>query len=149
MPSPDSPPPSSARESDLSDSPYLSIERLMSQLIDRASDIITSQERVRTLLSANRAIVGELSLPVVLRLVVEAARSVAGAKYAALALIGAEGSVEQFVHVGIDAATVAAIGELPKNLGLLGALITADAPIRVRQTSDDPRSFGFPEAVRS
>ena len=60
----------------------------MGQLIDRASEIITSQERVRTLLSANRSIVGELSLPVVLRRVVEAARAVAGARYAALAVIG-------------------------------------------------------------
>ena len=117
----------------------------MGQLIDRASEIITSQERVRTLLSANRSIVGELSLPVVLRRVVEAARAVAGARYAALAVIGPDGVLEQFVHAGMDAATVAAIGQLPKNRGVLGALIKDQAPIRLRTISDDPRSSGFPE----
>ena len=141
----DLPAPSSERGSDLSDSPYLSIERLMGQLIDRASEIITSQERVRTLLSANRSIVGELSLPVVLRRVVEAARAVAGARYAALAVIGQDGVLEQFVHAGMDAATVAAIGQLPKNLGVLGALVKDQTPIRLRTISDDPRSSGFPE----
>ena len=141
----DHPLPSSETASDLSDSPYLSIERLMGQLIDRASEIITSQERVRTLLSANRSIVGELSLPVVLRRVVEAARAVAGAKYAALAVIGQDGSLEQFVHAGMDAATVAAIGQLPKNRGVLGALIKNQTPIRLRIIADDPRSSGFPK----
>ncbi len=145
METPDLPAPSSERASDLSDSPYLSIERLMGQLIDRASEIITSQERVRTLLSANRSIVGELSLPVVLRRVVEAARAVAGARYAALAVIGPDGVLEQFVHAGMDAATVAAIGRLPKNRGVLGALIKDQTPIRLRTISDDPRSSGFPE----
>ncbi len=117
----------------------------MGQLVDRASEIITSQERVRTLLSANRSIVGELSLPVVLRRVVEAARAVAGARYAALAVIGPDGALEQFVHAGMDAATVAAIGQLPRNRGVLGALIKDQAPIRLRLISDDPRSSGFPK----
>ena len=116
----------------------------MGQLIDRASEIITSQERVRTLLSANRSIVGELSLPVVLRRVVEAARAVAGARYAALAVIGPDGVLEQFVHAGMDAATVAAIGRLPRNRGVLGALIKDQTPIRLRAITDDPRSSGFP-----
>ena len=59
-------------------------------------------------------IVGELSLPMVLRRIVEAARDLVGAEYCALGVIGADGLLEQFVHVGMDEATVHAIGELPK-----------------------------------
>lgn len=134
-----------AAVADVSDTPYLSIERLMEQLVERASDIITAQQRVRTLLAANRSIVGELSLPVVLRRIVEAAREVAGARYAALGVIGADGLLEQFVHTGMEAAAVAAIGQLPRGRGVLGAVIAHPDPIRLRRISDDPRSSGFPD----
>ena len=86
----------------------------MAQLVDRAQDIITAQNRLRSLLDANRSIVSELTLAAVLRRIVDAARDVAEARYAALGVIGADGSLEQFVHVGMDAATVAAIGDLPE-----------------------------------
>ena len=44
----------------------------------------------------------------------------------------------------MDDATVAAIGELPKGRGLLGALIADPAPIRLVYIHDDDRSSGFP-----
>ncbi len=105
---------------------------------------VTDQKRLRLLLRSNRAIVSELSLPTVLRLIVEAARDLVGARYAALGVIGDDGLLEQFVHVGMDDHTVARIGELPKGRGLLGALIEDPEPIRLPLISDDPRSSGFP-----
>jgi hypothetical protein len=52
--------------------------------------------------------------------------------------------LEQFVHVGMDEATVRSFGELPKGRGVLGALIETPEPIRLRRISDDERSSGFP-----
>ena len=92
----------------------LSIEQLTRQLVDQASVIMNAQERLRRLLNANRSIVQELSLPAVLHRIVDTARDVAGARYAALGVIGADGLLEQFLHVGLDEDAVEAIGELPQ-----------------------------------
>ena len=119
-------------------------ETLMAELVAHASEILVVQARLRTLLRANRTIVAELSLAGVLRRIVEAAREVAGAKYAALGVIGADGLLEQFIHIGMDETTVEAIGQLPKGRGLLGALIEDPEPIRVSEIADDSRSSGFP-----
>jgi signal transduction histidine kinase len=123
----------------------LSIEELTRQLVDQASVIMSAQERLRRLLHANRSIVQELSLPAVLHRIVATARDVAGARYAALGVIGADGLLEQFLHVGLDDDAVRTIGELPKGSGVLGALIEDPKPIRLTRISDDPRSSGFPE----
>ena len=123
----------------------LSIEQLTRQLVDQASVIMNAQERLRRLLNANRSIVQELSLPAVLHRIVDTARDVAGARYAALGVIGADGLLEQFLHVGLDEDGVEAIGELPKGRGVLGALIEDPKPIRLTRISDDARSSGFPD----
>jgi signal transduction histidine kinase len=126
------------------DRPHLSIERLMAQLVDQAGQILSAQHRLQRLLDANRTIVSELSLPAVLRQIVQSARETAGAQYAALGVIGSDGLLEEFIHVGMDDATVATIGDLPKGRGLLGALIEHPEPIRLPHITDDSRSSGVP-----
>ncbi|MFP5328455.1 MAG: GAF domain-containing sensor histidine kinase [Acidimicrobiia bacterium] len=101
-------------------------------------------DRLRTLLRA--AI--ELSAPHerddVLQEIVHSAAAVAGARFAALGIYGDTDRLTTFVHHGIDAATVEAIGEYPHGRGLLGEVIVADAPVRLADLSADPRSVGFP-----
>jgi signal transduction histidine kinase len=126
-------------------SAILPIDDLMAQMIDRAEEIISAQQRLRQLISANRAIISsELSLPAVLHTIVAAARDLIGARYAALGVIAADGSLEQFIHSGMSESIVESIGALPKGKGLLGALIADPEPIRLPKISDDPRSSGFP-----
>ncbi len=122
--------------------PRLPIEHLITQLVDRASEIISAQDRLRTLLRANRSMVSELSLSGVLQRIVEAAQQVSGARYAALGVIGPDGLHEQFVQVGVDSETVAKIGRLPEGHGVLGALIKDPTPIRVNNLNEDPRFSG-------
>ena len=110
----------------------------------RAGSEGTAEQRLERLLNANRAIVGELSLPMVLRRIVEAAQDLVGARYAALGVIGDDGLLQEFIHLGMDSDTVARIGDLPRGLGVLGALITDPLPIRLPMISHDPRSSGFP-----
>ena len=95
---------------------------------------------------ANRSIVSDLDLQVVLRRIVTAAVDLAGARYGALGVIAAEGAgLEEFVHVGIDDGTAAAIGHLPEGKGLLGHLIEEPETIRIDDLASHPRSVGFPD----
>ncbi len=126
------------------DVPQLALEQLLSQLIDRAQDVLAAQGRLRGLLRANRAVIGELDVAVVLRRIIEAAAELVGAGYGALGVIGPDRKLEQFIHVGIDGDTADRIGHLPTGQGLLGALIDDPHPIRLRSIADDPRSVGFP-----
>jgi hypothetical protein len=70
--------PEPAFPADPEDAPRLSVELLMSQLVDQASMIMTAQQRLRQLLIANRSIVQELSLPAVLRRIVNTAKDLSG-----------------------------------------------------------------------
>ena len=100
--------------------------------------------RLQQLVEANRVIVAELSLDGVLRRVVESARTVVGARFAALGVVGADGGLERFVHDGMDPETVQAIGDLPKGRGLLGAVSESGSPVRLASVAEDARSAGVP-----
>ena len=126
------------------DVPRLELDELLVQLVDRAGDVLAAQGRLRGLLRANALVAGELSLPVVLRQIVGAARDLLGARYAALGVLGRDGELEQFVHAGMDDDLVAKIGELPRGRGILGLLISDPAPIRLASLSDHPAAAGFP-----
>ncbi|WP_211176999.1 GAF domain-containing protein [Pseudonocardia acidicola] len=105
---------------------------------------MATQGRLRGLLHANQMIIGDLALRVLLRRIVEAARELVGARYAALGVIAPDGGLAEFVHVGMPPETVARIGDLPEGKGLLGALIDDPEPIRLRRIAGDERSSGFP-----
>ena len=126
------------------DQPRLELDQLLGQLIGRAHEVIGTQGRLRGLLRANQLIVGELDLPSVLRHVLEAARELVGARYAALGIIAPGGSLSEFLHVGMPEDMLQRIGHLPQGKGLLGALIEDPRPIRLRRIADDVRSSGFP-----
>src|SRR4051812_27286452 len=127
------------------DGPRVELDRRISDLLAVAGDVLATQGRLRSLLSANQAIVTELDLPGVLQHTVESAVELAHARYGALGVIDRHGGLEQFIHVGMPADVAATIGHLPVGRGLLGALITDPRTIRSTAISDDPRSSGFPE----
>ncbi len=124
--------------------PRLRLDELLEELVSRAGEVLAARDALRKLLTANRAIMGELSLPDVLTRVIEAACQLVGARYGALGVLGADGKLVQFVHTGMDPDQVSAIGPLPRGRGLLGALIIEPTPIRLTNIGDDPRSVGFP-----
>lgn len=128
------------------DAPKLALDDLIDQLVERAYDVKQAQGRLRALLHAIETVTSDLDLASVLRNVIEAACELAGARYGALGVIGHDGGLEQFIHVGMSAETVTRIGELPKGHGLLGALIRDPRAIRLQHMTDDERSTGFPAA---
>ena len=114
----------------------LPAEASMEDLLDDVAS--AAQRRMTELLAANQSIVSELSLPLVLRRIVEAAAKVAGARYAALGVLGPDGLLEQFVHRGMEESVVGEIEHLPRGRGVLGAVIAHPDPIRLDAIADDP-----------
>jgi len=103
------------------------------------------ENRLRALLDATVALTSELSLESLLQKIVETAASLTGARYAALGVIDESGAgLERFVTSGVDEATHAAIGDLPRGRGILGVLIREARPLRLADLSADTRSVGFP-----
>ena len=127
------------------DAPRLELDELLTQIIVRAEEVLATQGRLRGLLAANRTITADLTLPNVLRRIVEAGCQLVRARYGALGVLAPSGGLAEFVHVGMDEQVVARIGHLPEGKGLLGALIDDPRTIRLRSIEDDPRSVGFPE----
>ncbi|MEV8613480.1 GAF domain-containing protein [Amycolatopsis sp. NPDC051373] len=126
------------------DLPRLELDQLLAQLVERAQEVMGTQGRLRGLLRATTMITSDLALPALLTRIVEAARELVGAHYAALGVIGPDGQLAEFVHVGMPAETLARLGHLPEGKGLLGALVEDPRPIRLARLQDDPRSTGFP-----
>ncbi|WP_154675209.1 sensor histidine kinase [Parafrankia elaeagni] len=122
----------------------LELDDLLSQLVDRAQDVLATQGRLRGLLQANQVVATDLRLSVLLRRVVEVACDLLGARYGALGVIAPDRTLEEFVHVGMDESAVERIGHLPTGHGLLGLLIDDPRPRRVDGIAGAAGSQGFP-----
>lgn len=94
--------------------------------------------------SAGLDVTAELSLDVVLKKVVEQAKSLVGAKYGALSVVDREGRILSFITSGITPEQRAAIGPPPVGHGLLGVVIRDGQRLRLPDISRHPQSYGFP-----
>ncbi len=102
-------------------------------------------ERFRRLIDVGTALLSELDLEVVLRSVVEAARELTSAEYAAVGVLDRNRTeLERFIYLGIDDETKRTIGSLPRGRGVLGELIREPVPLRLRDVNEHPHAFGFP-----
>jgi signal transduction histidine kinase len=99
----------------------------------------------RGVLDLARGVLAELDLDVVLERVLESAQELTGARYAALGVLDeSRSALSRFLTRGIDEATHAAIGALPRGRGVLGALIENPVALRLTDVGRHPRSYGFP-----
>jgi signal transduction histidine kinase len=122
----------------------LELDDLLEQLVERAQDVLNTQGRLRGLLAATRAISSDLSLPVLLQRITQSACDLVGARYGALGVIGPDQELTEFVTVGLDPETIAAIGHLPRGKGILGLLISDPRPLRLVKLDKHPKSVGVP-----
>jgi signal transduction histidine kinase len=100
---------------------------------------------LRQLLDAVLAVGSELDLESVLTRIVESAVDLVDARYGALGVLDDAGTgLGQFITVGVDDRTRAAIGPPPKGLGILGLLIADARPLRLANIAEHPASAGFP-----
>src|SRR3954453_6828468 len=103
--------------------------------------------RLRRLLDVGRSLISELEPEVVLQRLLDVARELTGARYAAIGVLDERReALERFLTVGIDEETHRQIGDLPHGRGVLGVLISDPQPLRLADVSAHPRSYGFPLA---
>jgi signal transduction histidine kinase len=89
------------------------------------------------------SVAAELSVEDVLQRLVEAARELAGARFAALGLPDGEGGFRSFLTAGMSDELVASLGPLPRQHGVLGAMLESRDPYRTRDLRRHPRFRGW------
>jgi signal transduction histidine kinase len=92
------------------------------------------------------AVASQHSVRDVLQMIVRSARSLAGARYAALGVPDESGSFAEFLVDGLTAREQAAIGPLPRQHGMLGVMLREGKPLRLDDIRADPRFWGWPAA---
>lgn len=101
-------------------------------------------EELLALHSAGLDVTAELSLDVVLKKVVEQAKSLVGSKYGAVSVIDREGKILSFITSGISSEEREAIGPPPVGHGLLGVVLHQGHTLRLEDLTRHPASHGFP-----
>jgi len=89
------------------------------------------------------AVAAELSVEDVLQRLVDTARELAGARYAALGLSDVEGGFRRFLTSGMSEELITSLGELPRQHGVLGAILESTESYRTRDMHDHPRFRGW------
>jgi signal transduction histidine kinase len=106
--------------------------------------LATERDQMSELLRSAIAIGSDLDLDAVLHRIVNAAARITGAQYAALGIWSADGTLESFLHVGMDPQLVRKLGHLPHGKGILGELRTRSEPLRLADLTQHPSAVGFP-----
>ena len=102
-------------------------------------------QRLERLVEVGRSLVAELDIEIVLDRVLDVAREITGARYAALGILDErKQELEQFLTAGIDDERREQIGSLPRGHGVLGLLIRDPKPLRLDDVGAHPESYGFP-----
>ena len=89
------------------------------------------------------AIAAEHAVEPVLQKLVDAARELAGARYAAIGVPDGDGGFGRFITSGMSDALIASLGELSRTHGLLGAMLESAEPYRTQDIRQDPRFRGW------
>jgi signal transduction histidine kinase/CheY-like chemotaxis protein len=116
---------------------------LNTKLVEKLHEL-EEKNRLQQLVEAAIVVSGDLSLPVTLRRIVEGARSLVDARYAAVGVLGDDHQFTEFIHSGIGPGLVHEIGPLPTGRGVLGVLTQDATPLRLDDLGSHPASVGFP-----
>jgi signal transduction histidine kinase/CheY-like chemotaxis protein len=96
-------------------------------------------------MAISRAALSSLDMREFLQVVVNEARTLVDAEYAALGLGGAaDQPFESWVFSGMSVEQSAAVGRFPRPVGVLGAVVEFGAPIRLADVHDNQLFRGFP-----
>jgi signal transduction histidine kinase len=88
-------------------------------------------------------VAAQQSVEDVLQQLVHRARELAGARFAALGIPDGEGGFGAFLVSGMSDALIAALGPLPRQHGMLGAMLETAEPFRTADIHTDPRFRGW------
>jgi len=98
---------------------------------------------LRAVSDAVLAVAAERSVEEVLQRLVDSARELAGARYAALGVPDDAGGFRRFLVSGMSDGLIASMGPLPRTHGMLGAMLQTHEPYLTDDIHDDPRFRGW------
>src|SRR3954453_5867224 len=98
---------------------------------------------LRAVSDAVLAVAAQRSVEDVLQQLVDSARELAGARYAALGTPDGEGGFTRFLVAGMSDELIASLGPLPRTHGLLGAMLETAEPHRTSDIHTHPRFRGW------
>ncbi|RKS04692.1 GAF domain-containing protein [Nocardiopsis sp. Huas11] len=127
--------------------PGLGEDPVLTGVAEQVQELVRTQVRMRSLLSAVLALGQDLELGAVLRRVVAAAMELVGARYGALGILNDHGDgFAEFIPLGLDEEEERALAGVdhPSGKGLLGSMIHRNAPLRVDDIGAHPDAVGFP-----
>ncbi|MEU8250167.1 GAF domain-containing sensor histidine kinase [Nonomuraea sp. NPDC048916] len=103
-------------------------------------------EILQAVSAAVLAVTRHLSVREVLQVIVRSAQRLLDARYAALGVPDEDGSFAEFVAEGLTDKQWDAIGPLPRQHGMLGAMLRDAAPVRLPDLREDHRFEWWPKA---
>jgi len=114
------------------------------------AEVVTSSDQLHSqalaaLNKAALAISRDLELSQTLQHIVNSARELVPARYAALGVFNSERELETFAFSGLNPEEADDIGSFPEGRGMLGAVLDSPHPVRVSDVDNDARSVGIPE----
>ena len=110
----------------------------------RESEPTSDESLLKAMSDAVLAMTAELRVEGMLQRLVESARGLVQAQYAALGIPDGEGGFAQFITSGMSDELMRAIGPLPRTHGLLGAMLEETTPYRTSDIRKDPRFEWWP-----
>lgn len=117
---------------------------LVNDIRHQLDELSAAGDQTDKLLQVVLGITSDLELDATLDRVVDAAMELTGARYGALAVRSQDGRLISFIHHGMDADTVARIGDLPVGKGLLSIPLDDTPALRLTELGDHSRAAGFP-----
>jgi signal transduction histidine kinase len=114
-----------------------------------ADSVVTMSDGLQELYRVSQAVLSvtrQMPTRDVLQVIVRSARSLVGARYAALGVPDEGDSFAEFVVDGMTLAEQEAVGPLPRRHGMLAALMTEAHPVRLPDITADPRFEWWPRA---
>lgn len=122
------------------------LERQQSALEQANTELGRQRDVLQGLWNATGVVATLPDVEAVLQRIVDVARPLFGAQYAALAVLSDEdpSRIRQFITSGLTEEARRHIGNLPTGRGLLGEVIRTKQVIRLEHIKDHPGSSGFP-----
>ena len=97
---------------------------------------------LRAVSDAVLAVAAQQSVEDVLQQLVDRARELSGARYAALGTPDGAGGFTRFLVAGMSDELIASLGPMPRTHGMLGAMLETAEPFRTHDIHEDPGSAG-------
>jgi signal transduction histidine kinase len=104
---------------------------------------VTDERALEALSDAVLAVASEQSVAPILQKLVDAARELVGARYAALGIPDEGEEFSEFLVSGLTQEEIITLGPLPRTHGMLGAVMQSFESLRTPDLTDDPRAEGW------